>query len=141
MNKNYDLELNILSCLLQRPDLMKENKLKDDYFKKYKKLWIFMRIFYDRFKTFDLVLMTTMAKNKLQMSLYLQQIVDVEPAPSLFKEYQETLIMLYYEEQKDKEMIEKIFELSNELMIRKINLEEFEEKYEKLKEKRGKKND
>ena len=35
MNKNCDLELNILSCLLQKPDLMKEHKLKDEYFTKY----------------------------------------------------------------------------------------------------------
>ena len=139
MNKNCDLELNILSCLLQKPDLMKEHKLKDEYFTKYKKLWIFMRIFYDRFKLFDLVLMTTTAKNKIQMSLYLQQIVDVEPAPSLFKEYQEQLIEMYNEEKEDKVKIEKIYELANELLVRKININEFDEEYNKIKEGKYKK--
>lgn len=134
MNKNYDLELNILSCLLQKPDLMKEHKLKDEYFVKYKKLWIFMRIFYDRFKLFDLVLMTTMAKNKIQMSLYLQQIVDAEPAPSLFEKYQEQLIEMYNEEKEDKIKIEKIYELANELLVRKIDINKFDEEYNKIKE-------
>lgn len=125
MNKNYDLELNILSCLLQRPELMENHKLKDEYFEGYKNIWVFMRVFYEKYKTFDLVLMVSLAKNKLKLTYFLENVVNAEPSPSLFGYYQDRLIETYNENIKDRQKIEEIFELANKLYTRKINLENF----------------
>ena len=46
MNKYNDLELSILSCLLQRPELMKNVILEDKHFKKHLNIWIFMKSVY-----------------------------------------------------------------------------------------------
>ena len=54
---NYiDLEISILSCLLQKPELMEDTILEDKYFTKHKKIWLFMKAFYKRFNNFDITL-------------------------------------------------------------------------------------
>lgn len=134
MRKNYNLELNILSCLLQKPELMENHKLKDCYFREYKKLWVFMQVFYEKFKNFDLVLMTSIARDKMKMIYFLEDVIATEPAPSLFEHYQEELINLYNENKKERWLINNIYFLANELYVKKINVDEFSTKFDKLKE-------
>lgn len=134
MRKNYNLELNILSCLLQKPELMENHKLKDCYFKEYKKLWIFMQVFHEKFKTFDLVLMTSIARDKMKMINFLEDVITTEPAPSLFEYYQEELINAYNEKKKERWLINNIYFLANELYVKKIDVDEFTKKFNKLKE-------
>ena len=74
MNKYNNLELSILSCLLQRSELMEQIKLEDKHFIKQKRLWLFMKSFYKKFGNFDLTLMTTVAKNKYIMMDYIMLI-------------------------------------------------------------------
>lgn len=126
---NYvDLEISILSCLLQKPELMENTILEDKYFVKHKKIWLFMKVFYKRFKNFDITLMMSISKNKYRMSEYICWLIDQEPAPSLFKQYEKQLIDLYNETKKDKWIIEKIYDLSNELYVRNIKTNEYIEK-------------
>lgn len=130
--ENSDLELNILSCLLQRPELMSDLILEDKHFKKYGRLWKFMRTYYEKYKNYDLVLMTSLCKDKFKLLYYLQEIKDAEPAPSRFKEYQQQLIMLYNEEKETKRKIERIYDLANRLYVREITLQDFKSKVNEL---------
>ena len=127
MNKYNDLELSILSCVLQKPELMEKIMLEDKHFVKHRKIWNFMKAFYKKFKTFDLTLMVAVSKNQIRTIEYMAWIMEKEPAPSLFYEYQEQLIKMYNQKKKEKWVINKIFELANELYVGTIELEEFEQ--------------
>ena len=132
MDKYIDLEVSILSCLLQRPQLMENTILEDKYFIKNKKIWSFMKAFYKKFKNFDFTLMMSISKNKNMMVEYICWLVEQEPAPSLFKEYEKQLIDLYNETKKEKWIIEKIYDLSNELYVRNIKVDEFQNKIKEV---------
>jgi len=127
----YNLELNIMSCLLQRPELMKECILEDIHFKKYKKLWKFMKIFYSKYKCFDIVLMVSVAKDRHNLIEYLSWLAEMEPAPSKFTVYQQRLIEMYEESEAEQLKIDSIYNLALELSIHKITLDEFEAKIKK----------
>lgn len=132
MNKYNDLELSILSCLLQKPELMKENKLEDKYFIKHKKIWYFMKAFYKKFKNFDITLMMAVSKNKFRMIEYITWLIEQEPTTSLFNEYVEELKQEYYELKKNKYIREKIYELSCDLMVNNITPSDFLKKSWKI---------
>lgn len=128
MNKYNDLELSVLSCLLQKPSLMNEVILEDKHFIKNQKIWLFMKAFYKKFGNFDFTLMTSISKDKYRIIEYIIWIIEKEPAISLFNEYQKQLINLFEEKKKEKYIIEKIYELSNDLYVRNISITKFNEK-------------
>ena len=128
MNKYNDLELCILSCLLQRPELMGQVTLEDKHFIKQKKIWLFMKSFYNKFHNFDLVLMTSICKDKYRIVEYISWLIDKEPAPSRFNEYQKQLIDLYNETKKEKWIIEEVYKAANDLFVRNITLTQFNER-------------
>lgn len=131
--KGYDdLELAILSCVLQKPSLMENTILKDKYFIKHKKIWIFLKAFYKRFKCFDLTLMYSISKNKYRIVEYIAWLIDQEATPSVFKQYEEELVNKFYEKKKDKYISEKIYELAMDLICRNISLEDFKSRLEKV---------
>lgn len=132
MERYYDLEISILSCILQKPDLMKETRLEDKYFVKHKKLWLFMKAFYQKFGTIDLTLMYQIIRNKYQYMEYLTWMIEVEPSVSKFKMYEDELIKLYEQKKKEKEIINEIFKMANDLLIGNIGLESFKNKFECL---------
>ena len=123
-----DLEISILSCLLRKPELMENTILEDKYFIKHKKIWLFMKTFYNKFKNFDITLMLSISKNKYRMSEYICWLVEQEPTPSLFKQYEKQLIDLYNESKKDEWIINKVYELANDLYVRSITTNEFKRK-------------
>ena len=126
---NYtDLEISILSCLLRKPELMENTILEDKYFIKHKKIWLFMKAFYNKFKNFDITLMMSISKNKYRMSEYICWLVEQEPVVNNFKQYEKQLIDLYNESKKDKWIIEKVYELSNDLYVRNITTKDFKNK-------------
>ena len=127
MNKYYDLEINILSCLLQKPDLMQKLILEDKHFVKNQRLWKFMKAFYKKFNTFDIPLMYSVCKDKFKLVMYVEWLVDVIPAPSLFEKYQQQLIELYEQTKKEKYIKEKLFELANDLYVGNIELKNYVE--------------
>jgi hypothetical protein len=132
MNKYNDLELSILSCLLQEPKLMDKVILEDEHFIKHKKIWLFMKSFYKKFGNFDLTLMVNISKNKYRMVEYILWIVEKEPAPSLFEYYQKQLIEEYNQKKQDKWVIEKIYELSNDLLIGNVELKDYKNKVDNI---------
>lgn len=131
----YNLELTILSCLLQKPELMKKSILDDKYFVKYKKLWIFMKSIYNKFGTFDCELMVSISNNQYKIMDYIKLLIDKEPAPSNFEKYQNQLIELYNQTKKEKYIIEEIYKIANELYVRNMTIDEFDYYYQKVLEK------
>ena len=125
MNKYNDLELSILSCIIQRPNLMNKVVLEDKHFVKHKKLWLFLKAFYKKFGNFDLTLMLSVSKDKNRIIEYIMWLYDKEPAPSLFEIYQKQLIQLYEETKKEKWIIDSVYELVNELVVRNIQVKDF----------------
>lgn len=134
MNKYYDLEGSILSCLLLKPENMEKLVLEDKHFVKYKKIWAFMKEFYNKFHSFDIVLMHSVTNNKYQIVESVRQLLEKEPSPSMFDEYQKQLLDLYNELKSDKYQIEQIFELANKLYVRQITVDEFYQKCDEIKE-------
>lgn len=125
MNKYTDLEISVLSLLLQKPELMKKTRLENKHFIKHKKIWIFMNEFYKRFGNFDLTLMMAVSKNKYRTVEYIAYLIDQEASPSLFKVYEQQLIDEYNQTKKNKYVIEKVYELANSLYVGNITLTDF----------------
>ena len=132
MNKYNDLELAVLSCLLQKNELMKQVILEDKHFKKHLKIWLFMKSFYNKFGNFDLTMMMSISKNKYRLIEYIIWLLEKEPAPSLFNDYQKQLIELYEKEEKEKVIVEKIFGLANDLYVGNVALDSFKNEIERL---------
>ena len=132
MNKYNNLEISILSILLQKPELMNKLIIDDKYFIKQKKIWLFMKSFYKKFGNFDLNLMFSVCINKFHLVSYLETLALAEPCVSLFEEYQKQLIQEYDELKKDRWIREKIFELSNNLYVQSIDLDTFKKELENI---------
>lgn len=132
MKKTVDLEKSILSCLLIKPELMEQLILEDKHFIKNQRMWQFMKAFYNKFKTFDIQLMFSVCKDKWQIINYIIMLLDIEVTTHNFDKYQKQLIELYEESKKEKWIIDKIYELANNLYVRNIDLKEFELNKEKI---------
>ena len=132
MNKTSDLEKSILSCLLQKPELMGEVILEDKYFVRTQRMWQFMKAFYKMFGTFDINLMYSVCKDKWQIVEYMSMLLDFEPIISNFGLYQKQLLELYEETKKDKYIIEKVYELANSLLVRNISTSDFRNKVDEI---------
>jgi hypothetical protein len=132
--KGYqDLELNILYCLLVKPKLMEQIKLQDKHFIKCQRMWQFMKAFYNKYKTFDMHLMATVASDKRQVIEYTSLLIlDGECDENNFELYEQRLIEMYEETQKETWAIKKIYEIANELLVRDINIRTFNEKLKKI---------
>ena len=127
-----DLEFSILSCILLKPELMEKVILEDKHFKRTQRMWQFMKSFYAKFHTFDINLAYSVCKSKYQIVEWMTLLLEIEPIPSMFEVYQKQLLELYNENEKDKYIIDKIFPLANDLLIRKISTNEFKEKVEEI---------
>ena len=125
MNKYSDLEINILSCLLNKPELMEQVIVEDKHFIKHKKIWLFMKAFYNKFHNFDFTLMLSISKNKFRTMEYIEWLLEQPGFVPEFENYQKQLIALYEESKKEKYIIEKVYELANELWVRNIDSSEF----------------
>lgn len=132
MNKYNDLEMTVLSCLLQKPEFMKTTKLKDEHFKSHKRLWKFMQIFYEKYQTFDFNLMYAVVSDKYRFMDYMVRLVDFEILPNNFEKYEDMLILKCYEDEKEQWIIEQVFGLANKLYVKSINLDEFKLKCNKI---------
>lgn len=135
ININDDLELSIISCLLLKPELFNELIVKDEHFVKHQRIWKFIKAVYDKFGTLDISLMYSVCSTRSQykLVLYIQELLDYEPAPSNFMKYQERLIEQFNESKKEQQIINQIYDLSNELFTRQITLGDFIKKIEEKK--------
>ena len=127
-----DLELNILCCLIIKPELMEKLKLEDKHFIRHGRMWAFMKAFYKKFHTFDMHLMASVASDKRQVVEYTSMIILCEPNYSNFDLYQQRLIEMYEENEKDKYIIKKVYDLANELLVRHITVQNFKDGFDKI---------
>lgn len=132
INKYKDLEISILSCVLQKSELMDKIILQDDDFKYHKKLWIFLKQVYKKFGCFDINLMYSVVNNKYKYIQYIIELIDVEVIPDRIELYQKQLLELKQESQKEKWIIDKIYESANELYLRNIELKDFRQKIDTI---------
>lgn len=132
MEKYNDLELSILSCLLQKPKLMENVILEDKHFKKHFKIWSFMKAVYAKFGTFDFTIMMNISKNKFRMIEYIMWLLDKEPSPSMFEEYQKQLIDEFEKSEKDKFIVNKVYALANDLLVGNVSTETFKQKCDEI---------
>lgn len=127
-----DLELNVMACLLIKPELMSQLVLEDKHFKKHQRMWQFMKAFCEKFKTFDIQLMYSVCKDKFHIVNYLSKLAMVDTSYWNFNLYQKRLIECYEENEKEKILIDTIYKLANELFVRKIGVKEFKQKIDKF---------
>ena len=132
MNKYNDLELSVLSCLILKPELMNQIKFEDKHIVKHNRLWQFMKAFYKKFGNFDPALMFDMCSNNWKLVMYIERLADLELSPNHFEEYQQRLIESYEELKKDKWIINKIYNLANDLYARNIKVDGFRGEVDKI---------
>ena len=139
--KYDDLELTTLACLFLHPECMEGTILEDKYFKNRRAVWIYMKTFYQKFKTFDLSLMTSFAKNKNKVLDVIMALMDYEPVPSNFKLYEKRLIEMYEQEEKEKRLIDIYYQPATDLFLGNIKLQEYKERLKRMEEKNEKGNE
>lgn len=137
--KQYDLEDAIFSCIFQRPKLIEELFIELECFKKplNKRIILFLKNFYQKYKCLDLSLMLSELSSETSKDSFIQfymEVLDLEPSPSLFYQYQQKLIdehkddLIKHEIKKFSDnkitidsLVESINKISNEVMIIKQN--------------------
>lgn len=127
-----DLELSILSCLILDADLSKKLRVNEIHFKKHRRMFLFMKSFYERFGTYDIQLMYSVCKDKWHIINYLEMLMDVEITTKNFELYQDRLIEQYYTNEKDKWIAEKVFQKASDLFVGKISSLMFKNEIEKI---------
>ena len=134
--KDYGIEFYIISCVVIWPDLMPQVIIDNKYFRKYPKLWHFMKAFYEKYKTFDTRLMRYTCTDRYKMSSYIEMIAEAgpihKPSEYEFELYQKQLIDEYDKNEKEKWIINKIFEATNKLYVRGITLEDYKKQVEQI---------
>lgn len=130
--KIENLEITIISCLLNNPKLMESPKLTDDLFTTQQKLWQFMKAVYKKFGCFDLALMYNNVRNKYNYLGMITQLLDVEPVTSNFDYYVDELIRMKNEDETERNRANAIFSLAHDLIQHNITSKEFKEKVDKM---------
>ena len=133
--KIKNMELNIMCCVLLRPELMDEIEIEDREFKNYKRLWKFLKTFYNKFKNFDIELMTTVCNDKYQIIEYVQMILERQASTVNFKKYQQALLDLNHKNKLDIYFADKMYEYIFELSVGNISIDDFVDKVNELYEK------
>lgn len=137
--KVVDLEEAIISCLLQKPELVNKLIVDDTDFNNYPKQFKFFQNFYERFGCLDLVLMVNKIKpaDRHKIIDIYDKLIDFEPSPSCFRLYQEALLEYNMEHKKElfeNQIKEKIIKTMSELNSNNAELSTWFDEIEKIKE-------
>lgn len=137
--KQYDVENNLISCILQKPSLINEMFIDLNCFRSdlNKRMIMFFKDFYNKNKNLDISLMVEEMKTEEQKNRFINyyvEMIDVTPSPSLFYEYQQKMIDIYKDNLIKQEigkyikknieldeLVENINSISNEVMVIKQN--------------------
>ena len=137
--KQYDVENNLISCILQKPSLINEMFIDLNCFRSdlNKRMIMFFKDFYNKNKNLDVSLMVEEMKTEEQKNRFINyyvKMIDVTPSPSLFYEYQQKMIDIYKDSLIKQEigkyikknieldeLVENINSISNEVMVIKQN--------------------
>ena len=137
--KQYDVENNLISCILQKPSLINEMFIDLSCFRSdlNKRMIMFFKDFYNKNKNLDISLMVEEMKTEEQKNKFINyyvEMIDITPSPSLFYEYQQKMIDIYKDSLIKQEigkyikknieldeLVENINSISNEVMVIKQN--------------------
>lgn len=137
--KQYDVENNLISCILQKPNLINEMFIDLSCFRSdlNKRMIMFFKDFYNKNKNLDISLMVEEMKTEEQKNRFINyyvEMIDITPSPSLFYEYQQKMIDIYKDNLIKQEigryikknieldeLVENINNISNEVMVIKQN--------------------
>ncbi len=137
--KQYDVENNLISCILQKPSLINEMFIDLNCFRSdlNKRMIMFFKDFYNKNKNLDVSLMVEGMKTEEQKNKFINyyvEMIDITPSPSLFYEYQQKMIDIYKDSLIKQEigkyikknieldeLVENINSISNEVMVIKQN--------------------
>ena len=137
--KQYDVENNLISCILQKPSLINEMFIDLNCFRSdlNKRMIMFFKDFYNKNKNLDVSLMVEEMKTEEQKNKFINyyvEMIDITPSPSLFYEYQQKMIDIYKDSLIKQEigkyikknieldeLVENINSISNEVMVIKQN--------------------
>lgn len=137
--KQYDVENNLISCILQKPSLINEMFIDLNCFRSdlNKRMIMFFKDFYNKNKNLDISLMIEEMKTEEQKNRFINyyvEMIDATPSPSLFYEYQQKMIDIYKDSLIKQEigkyikknieldeLVENINSISNEVMVIKQN--------------------
>ena len=137
--KQYDVENNLISCILQKPSLINEMFIDLNCFRSdlNKRMIMFFKDFYNKNKNLDISLMVEEMKTEEQKNRFINyyvEMIDITPSPSLFYEYQQKMIDIYKDSLIKQEigkyikknieldeLVENINSISNEVMVIKQN--------------------
>ena len=137
--KQYDIENNIISCILLKENLINELFVDMKCFKNSynKRILLILKKHYDLYKKFDLSLMLQEFDNDYDKNFFINyyvDIIDLNITPSLFYEYQQKLIDIYKDDLikqeivkyskkqiEMEELVENINKISSEAMVIKQN--------------------
>lgn len=125
MDKYNDLEMNIISCFIQKPELILKINGKEDCFIKHKKLVLFLQAVYKKFGDFDLNLLFEVCKEEYKLLMYVEWLAQLEPLPSNIDLYLKQLEELRKETKREKWIREKIYSLATEVYVKNITVKEF----------------
>lgn len=136
--KKYEIENNLICCILLKNELINELFISLSCFKSNynRRVILFLKKMFEKYKKFDISLLLTELEDKEKDKFlnYWVEILELEPTPSLFYEYQQKLIDEYKDEliknqinkytRKELELdllIENINKINNEVMVIKQN--------------------
>ena len=120
--KPYSLEESLISCILQRHSLINELFIDLEVFRNpvNKRMIMFFKGIYEKYKSLEITLMFNEVQDERQRNQlieYYMKIIQLEPAPSLFYDYQEQLLNQY----KDGKIREQINKFSrNEIDVEQL---------------------
>jgi replicative DNA helicase len=123
-----EIERAILNCLIIEPDLFKNIKVSEKYFKKHRRFYIFIKEYYETFGKFDISLLKTTCKNPGEALDYITEIIDTTSIVANFDLYQERMFKMY----DNFEKIEDIHQLEHKLYTRAITLDEFKNEIQSI---------
>lgn len=124
----YKIEECVLSSLILRPELMEGLDLDDKYFVKFRRLWIFMKTFYEKFKCFDIEIMKSVCTNQSSLVRYVSKVMESDARYVRFDLYVTRLKEMFEEDKNEVAKIEVIYKLANQLYNRNLKLKDFVEK-------------
>lgn len=135
---NYgELELLILSCIWIKPELLDTTKLEEKHFIINKKIFLFFKSFYKKFGFFDNELACRKASDRYKYNEYIKVLANLEPTISHFNKYEDLLLELYDETEKEKWLREKVFALANDLYMKNMTSQQFKKQVDILYTKAG----
>lgn len=123
-------EESILSCILQKPELINEMKVTPDDFHQYPRMLKYFINFYKTFGMLDMVLMVNKLASKQRKALVgiFDTLIDFEPSTSAFLYYQDGLLQ-YNKEKAEEIALKKRRDIIRKLIVKfvedEIDLEEF----------------